>query len=102
MKITTEQLTEAIRKHRNSESIDPELVALGLTDSWISDLIYTHCCVEESSSGGSSDWDGGGNPHRMMEEERRSRAWAEFRAVCEELNLNPWDCRGALHNAGVR
>ena len=102
MEITIEQLTEAIRKHRNSESIDPELVALGLTDSWISDLIYTHCRVEEFQSGGASDWDGGGNPHRIMEEMESYRAWDWFNDVCDELDLSVSDCLGALRKAGIR
>lgn len=102
MEITIEQLTEAIRNHEKGESVDPELVALGLTNEWIDRLIRAHYRFEASGRGGSSDWSGGGNPHRMMEEMEREIAWSWFDDVCEELNLNPWDCRGALYNAGVR
>ena len=102
MKITTEQLTEAIRKHRNSEGIDPELVALGLTDSWINGLINAYYDAENSSRGGSSDWDGGGNPHRIMEEMESNRVWDWFNDVCNELDLSVSDCLGALRKAGIR
>lgn len=102
MKITTEQLTEAIRNHQMGKSIDPQLVELGVTDFWIDSLIRAYYDYEASGRGGSSDWTGGGNPHRMMEDMERERAREWFDTVCEGLDLNPWDCRAALYNAGVR
>ena len=102
MEITEKRLTEAIRNHVMGKSIDPELVALGVTDSWISHLIRVYCLEENASRGASSDCSGGGNPHRIMEEEEYKRAWGWFKDVCNELNLNPWDCLGALRKAGVR
>jgi hypothetical protein len=101
MEITIEQLTKAIRSITSGESIDPKLVELGLTESWVSLLIHAHYNVESSSRGGCSDWTGGGNPHRIMEELDHKKAWDWFETVCEELNLDPWDCRCALRNGGA-